>query len=387
MMTMHAAENTSEMTFCVGLDPEAPRDEIRHFGACARGDGVLDRDVAELVVPYRYGEGRPLGGDAYPEVRRAVIGIHGAGGNAGPIFHNIHDDILAAASAPDTWLVTPTFESQNDCSLSTASWHEDNDLGFAVGGVSVCPRGVRVSSFDVLDHIVRQMRAQAPALEEIFIIGFSGGARFVNRYSIATPVESELSPLRFRYIMASPGSYLYLSNHRYWLNERNLSQDQGATRFAGDDFYPFGLKMPPHTPGAGYESHYDYVYQHVLRHAEGKPAFARDRVKDKYRLFLVGGKDSKRLPGDTEGERSQGPHRRSRALNYLHHLHAEQAAAHTGLFIIKGADHHILPMIDWYAAMSYWEDAEDGVIDEEIADTSAAAKGGRRKRKRQGDSA
>src|SRR4029078_2911446 len=76
-------------------------------------------------------------------------------------------------------------------------------------------KGAKVTSFDVMDAILRRLarRDSFPNLRTIIVAGHSAGGQFVPRYQMSTQVHETLA-IPVSYIVANPSSYAYLDPMR-----------------------------------------------------------------------------------------------------------------------------------------------------------------------------
>lgn len=73
-----------------------------------------------------------------------------------------------------------------------------------------------VTSFDLMDHIVGLLsdKNNFPNLKEIVLTGHSAGGQLVQRYAGGTDIDTKYAHVNFRFVVANPGSYMYLSQNR-----------------------------------------------------------------------------------------------------------------------------------------------------------------------------
>jgi len=141
----------------------------------------------------------------------AVFVIHGTNRNA--------RDYLGYLADLDTLVIAPQFQENPPGLYWTSGWREGNR--------SQDPQ--RVSSFEVVDRMVEMFHGAA-------IVGHSAGGQFVTRYAAGTRLRG------LTYIVANPGSYMYLdetrpfvagycpdfNEYRYGLEDLNLYMSAGV---------------------------------------------------------------------------------------------------------------------------------------------------------------
>ena len=154
-----------------------------------------------------------------PNIKRAVIVVHGVGRDADGYLRSAEAARVAAGHAgEDTLLIVPQFLADID----VATFHlPPLTLHWSTGGWSEGEPAhgpVPVSSFDVFDAILRHLadRALLPSLAHVVLAGHSAGGQVVQRYSIVGRGEATLAArgLVLRYVVANPSSYLYFSDDR-----------------------------------------------------------------------------------------------------------------------------------------------------------------------------
>ncbi|MBU6499962.1 MAG: hypothetical protein KGQ40_15670 [Rhodospirillales bacterium] len=152
-------------------------------------------------------------------VRRAVIILHGYRRNAGDYYR------LAAAArrkaGPDgagTLLLAPQFLADEDIApnrLPAAMLHWGH-ARWAGGAPAHGP--APLSAFDVLDALLARLadRGRFPALRQVVLAGHSAGAQMAQRYAVVGRGAAALARagIGMRYVLANPGSYLYLTAAR-----------------------------------------------------------------------------------------------------------------------------------------------------------------------------
>lgn len=240
----------------------------------------------------------------HPEIRRAMLIVHGLGRNHRGVFTT---GIMAAKDAnafAETLVVSPYFQAADDTPAA-------DEFFWSTGG---WPRGhlsstagpsPRVSSFDVMDQLIRKIAESGryPALEEVVLVGHSAGGQFVHRYAAGNRVENLFPALRFRYVVANPSSYLYLGAER--------PDGQGGFEVPDRDACP------------------DYNLWH--RGLEGRNDYMNQRPDEEIRGYLTG-RDVRILGGSLDtgtadldqscGGNLQGADRYDRSLKILTYMDA-----------------------------------------------------------------
>ena len=249
----------------------------------------------------------PLGDDAViefhgslwptgnPQVRRAVVIVHGRRGDADRYFEHLVAAARVEGRLENVVLIAPRFRARAG-SLGGKELHWSSK-GWKQGDRSVAP--TRLSSFAVMDEILAALcgksRAQFPALETLVLVGHSAGGQFVQRYLAAGKGCTDPS-VRARYVVMNPSSYLYLDARRV---------------IAG------GLGIPARSCGAF--NRYKYGLEGMNRYMrQAGAARIRANVFEREAYYLVGSDDTKRgksLDRSCAGD-LQGPNRLARHTNY-----------------------------------------------------------------------
>ncbi len=154
-------------------------------------------------------------------VRHLVVMVHGY--SRRNLFHEIFDNLLAGdPRAGEVAWYAPHFMCKQDLAEyqlgeSYPYWSEG---GWAIGHNSRSdedmPRDHRISSFAVIDELVKQALAAFPNLESAVLGGFSAGGQFANRYAAGNRAHAllEAAGVSVRYVVASPSSYMYFCENR-----------------------------------------------------------------------------------------------------------------------------------------------------------------------------
>ena len=146
------------------------------------------------------------------KAERAIIVIHGSERNASTYYDSIEAMAKKLGKSEGTVIVAPHFKQPEDTlSENELSYSEE---GWLRGDESL--KAPLISSFEILDHVVRLLgnRTVFPLLKSVVITGHSAGGQMTQRFAAASDVEDELQHLNFKYVVANPGSYLYLTAKR-----------------------------------------------------------------------------------------------------------------------------------------------------------------------------
>ncbi|WP_295476672.1 alpha/beta hydrolase [uncultured Pseudomonas sp.] len=179
-----------------------------------------------------------------PQIQRAVIMVHGRQRNAPTYLRTIERAANIAKERNRTLLIAPQFLDDKDVAAhhlgdNILRWHEDD---WMAGNRSLEGKGI--SSFTVLDHIIRRLSDPKlfPNLKEIVVAGHSGGAQMVQRYAVLGGREEarlKQENIRLRYVVATPSTYAWFDAQRPVASpEKNCP---------GFNDWKYGLnKLPPY---------------------------------------------------------------------------------------------------------------------------------------------
>ena len=271
-------------------------------------------------------------------IKRLVIVLHG--NNRTAITRQ--NDIIQAANTEnkylETLIISPHF-------IGTQELIDNNlddfhlywkDTGWMEGSNSnssgAYPRDESFSSYEVMDDIISQviLGENFPNLRQIVLTGFSGGGQFINRYASSNRVheifENEFN-IDFRYIVASPSSYLYFNDERRIDGTLDQFETPISTNCGTFDNYKYGTKM---------------LNQYMK-------FYSIDTLINRYKRrkisYGVGSRDNN--PNSSSLDKTcpamyQGNHRLERATvftNYLKHFYGDLGANHK-LHIAQGVYHN-----------------------------------------------
>lgn len=149
-------------------------------------------------------------------VARAIVVVHGADRNANTYFVTMVEAVTTAGYRSQTVVVAPHFQIQEDGpKTNEARWTESGwkkgDLSQSIAGSST-----RISSYEAVDRVLQLLadRQRFPRLVSVVVTGHSAGGQYAHRFAATSPAEGDLPHLRFRYVVANPSTYLYLTPDR-----------------------------------------------------------------------------------------------------------------------------------------------------------------------------
>ena len=241
-----------------------------------------------------------------------------------------------AGPAADTLIVAPRFPSMVDAGFhGMPAWRR---TGWMEGLPSVAARDrpLPISSFRILDDLLRHFTAPGslPALQTIILAGHGAGAQMVQRYAVLNPMDESLraTGLDLSYVVANAESYLYLSPLRPSRTGR------GYTRYERGicptyEHYRYGLEDLPA----------------VLQNYDGRLSRIQlaARYAQRHVTYLLGSADTNPEYAGLDkgcGAEAEGATPLARGLGYWGyemHARAKNAPkpAHRG-FIVQGTGHN-----------------------------------------------
>lgn len=172
-------------------------------------------------------------------VRRALVIIHDASRDAEGFFRTALAAAFLAGALDDTIIIAPRFASNDGRALGCDDRLASNEVNWPCEGVSwragaaVSMDGRQVTSFDLIDVVLRQLARKNvfPNLRAIVVAGHSAGGQFVTRYEMANRIHDVLG-VPVAYVVANPSSYAYPDPWR----------PMPTLTCADFDAWPYGLK-------------------------------------------------------------------------------------------------------------------------------------------------
>jgi hypothetical protein len=247
-------------------------------------------------------------------IEKIIITIHGSTRNADTYFKSIWGQSKKAGVETSTLVISPHFKITGD-SLKRSElsysyqgwWIGDNSLK------------AKVSSFTVMDELVKKLdRNLFPNLKSVYITGHSAGGHFTQRYALSSKVELLYPGIQFKYIVANPGTYAYLTNKR-----PNLL-------YAG-----YSVPRNPGCPYNNYKWGLDNLNQYLSLDSKNNMI---DRYIDRDVTYFLGENDT----GDVEQTcqaRLQGPNRFVRGVKFKGHIDYEYPNNTHKLITVPGVGH------------------------------------------------
>ena len=146
-------------------------------------------------------------------VAKLVVMSHGVGRNFGYAFARMTLVYAAPTGSASTLIVAPHFQADLDKPAPGFLYWSDH--GWASGDDSLDAN--HLSSYDAMDSLIEQIAGGGhfPNLREIVVTGLSAGGQLTDRFAAGSSVENIFPNIHFRYVVASPSSYLYFDENRW----------------------------------------------------------------------------------------------------------------------------------------------------------------------------
>jgi hypothetical protein len=146
------------------------------------------------------------------KIEKVIITIHGSERNADTYFKSIEAMATREGISDKTIVISPHFKEAHDV-LRPQEFYFSSE-GWLSGDEAL--NNQAVSSFEVIDYVISLLANKSifPNLKEIVMTGHSAGGQLIQRYAAGSEIDENYPSIHFRYIVANPGSYLYLTKKR-----------------------------------------------------------------------------------------------------------------------------------------------------------------------------
>ena len=298
---------------------QAPAPEARYQALRVQADGGAGTLQVLASGPLE------AGGSA---ITTAVIAIHGHSRDALRTFQAATAAAAAAGQGASTLVASPLFQV-TDATRCHSPGLPAPPAGDLLWTCSTLQQGAGtqnapgVTANSAIDTLVGHLLQHHPALQTITIAGFSAGGQMVQRYIgfAATPAR----PVRLRYVVGSPSSWLYFDPERPQPTREGQAADwatctTGAPALAGTCGFTLAL------PDAGACPRY-HDWKFGTGHWPATQARSAEAARAAYSAadvtYLLGAQDTGTGPGAAYGildktcpAQLQGPYRLQRGLAY-----------------------------------------------------------------------
>ncbi|HXN24720.1 MAG TPA: hypothetical protein VOA41_18455 [Candidatus Dormibacteraeota bacterium] len=180
-----------------------------------------------------------------PNIKRAVIVMHGLERNA-PDYFQTAVNALRNDTDPTLVVIAPHFKGNVRGSAVCNDSLEAGELhwsGEGQGSINHWDDGGRardtgiaeVFSFSMIDRLVSILSDTSlfPNLQKITIARHSAGGQFTQRYAAGNQTDGAIAA-SVKYVIANPGSYMYLDNRRLPKGETCLASGTCTANFTPD---------------------------------------------------------------------------------------------------------------------------------------------------------
>ncbi len=150
--------------------------------------------------------------EANANIEQAIITIHGSERNAHTYFNSVEAMTKKMNQMEKTIVISPHFKEAWDARTGMEFYFSPE--GWLSGDPDLGTKGV--SSFEIMDGMIALLadKNKFPNLKRITLTGHSAGGQLVQRYAAGSDIDVNYPDIKFRYIVANPGSYVYLTANR-----------------------------------------------------------------------------------------------------------------------------------------------------------------------------
>ena len=241
-------------------------------------------------------------------IEKVIISVHGSERNAHSYFNSIEAMVKRQRGIDKTIIISPHFKEALDPLLPQELYYSAE--GWLSGDEAL---NGPVSSFEVIDYIMSLLanKSNFPNLKEIVMTGHSAGGQLTQRYAVGSNSDRIYPDIRFRYIVANPGSYVYLTKNR-----------------------PVNLALNCHF------NDYKFGLDHLNRYMQKDVSQLIDQYTSKQVVYLLGEQDiiSNNIDQSCPAQ-YQGKTRLERGQFYKAQLETEFPLARHFLFTVPGIGH------------------------------------------------
>lgn len=148
-----------------------------------------------------------------PAVTSAILMVHASDRLVSWGYKQLNALIAKGMLSKDTLIVAPLLPAPADKPAAGFLYWGANDWSGGFDSLDA----THTSSFLVLDLLIRKMLSSGnfPNLKTLIVTGFSAGGQATQRFAVGTEIDHEFPNVRFRYIVGSPSSYVYLNEDRW----------------------------------------------------------------------------------------------------------------------------------------------------------------------------
>lgn len=180
-------------------------------------------------------------GQNHNQIENVVVIQHGNSRNG----WDYYDLVAAGAVLRDpihTAVIAPLFQAYNSTCGFDAKGADDLYWGCSDWKQGFAAKNATIDSYAALDALIAAAKASFPGLKRVTIAGYSAGGQTIQRYA-AGNVEHDRTPtITTRYVVGSPGSYMYLDGQR-------VKSDAVCTSATNCALDANSFEVPAYAPG------------------------------------------------------------------------------------------------------------------------------------------
>lgn len=150
--------------------------------------------------------------DHNSKIEKVILSIHGSERNADTYYKSIEAMATREGVIEKTIIISPHFKEAHDALRPQELYFSSE--GWLSGDEAL--NNPAIISFEIMDHMISLLadKKTFPNLKEIVMTGHSAGGQLIQRYAAGSEIDKNFPSIHFRYIVANPGSYLYLTKTR-----------------------------------------------------------------------------------------------------------------------------------------------------------------------------
>ncbi|WP_108807620.1 T9SS type A sorting domain-containing protein [Aquimarina spinulae] len=177
-------------------------------------DSRISITINDKVVELPYWRNLSIG-TKRNNITNAIIAFHGINQYGKSVYNNIRSAAISEGQLSNTIIVSPIMmelDHINYYNLNTNKypyWTRRWKFG------DLSQNSNRVSSFTVIDELIKVLIRNNPNLETLTITGFSAGGQMINRYAGGGRIPNTIpSRVKVQFVSYAPSIYLYPGRYR-----------------------------------------------------------------------------------------------------------------------------------------------------------------------------
>ncbi|TQV86303.1 hypothetical protein FKG94_01785 [Exilibacterium tricleocarpae] len=178
-------------------------------------------------------------------IERIIVIVHGAS-RTNITYQRVLDAATDHDTHDETLIFAPQFLTNSDVTENALSptvlfWPN----GWRQGHLSTDNGLGRISSFEVVNQIVKGIVINNPGVDKVVMIGHSAGGQYIQRFAATSRLEQDLkdiiADIQVRYVSANPSSVVYMDNKRRVAGTTDRFEVPDSSACADYDDYKYGL--------------------------------------------------------------------------------------------------------------------------------------------------